>query len=51
MNHARILLKANEDWTDQAIAEALNISIPTIQRVRQRFIEQGFGKCQWIETT
>lgn len=42
MNHARILLKADAGWTDQAIAEALNISIPTIQRVRQRFIEQGF---------
>ena len=41
-NHARILLKANAGWTDQAIAEALNVSIPTIQRVRQRFIEQGF---------
>jgi hypothetical protein len=41
-NHARILLKANSDWTDQAIAEALSVSIPTIQRVRQRFIEQGF---------
>lgn len=41
-NHARILLKANASWTDPAIAEALNVSIPTIQRVRQRFIEQGF---------
>ena len=41
-NHARILLKANAGWTDQAIAEALNVSIPTIQRIRQRFIEQGF---------
>lgn len=41
MNHARIL-KANVGWTDPAIAEALNVSIATIQRVRQRFIEQGF---------
>jgi len=41
-NHARILLKANAGWTDRTIAEALNVSIPTIQRVRQRFIEQGF---------
>lgn len=41
-NHARILLKANAGWTDQMIAEALNVSVPTIQRVRQRFIEQGF---------
>jgi hypothetical protein len=41
-NHARILLKADAGWTDQAIAEALSISIPTIQRVRQRFVEQSF---------
>jgi transposase len=42
-NHARILLKADAGWTDEAIAEALNVSIPTIQRVRQRFVEQSFG--------
>ena len=41
-NHARILLKADAGWTDQAIAQALNVSIPTIQRVRQRFVEQCF---------
>lgn len=41
-NHARILLKADAGWTDQAIAEALDLSPPTIQRVRQRFIEQSF---------
>jgi transposase len=42
-NHARILLKADAGWTDETIAEALNVSIPTIQRVRQRFVEQSFG--------
>jgi transposase len=42
MAHARILLKAQEDWTDQQIQEALDVSIPTIQRVRQRFVEQSF---------
>ncbi len=41
-NHARILLKADAGWTDQAIAEALDVSIPTIQRVRERFVEQSF---------
>jgi transposase len=40
--HARILLKAHEGWTDQEIQEALDVSIPTIQRVRQRFVEQSF---------
>jgi hypothetical protein len=43
-NHARILLKADADWTDQSIAEALDVSIPTIQRVRQRFVEQSFAE-------
>lgn len=41
-NHARILLKADAGWTDETIAAALNVSIPTIQRVRQRFVEQSF---------
>ncbi len=43
-NHARILLKADAGWTDQQIAEALDVSVATIQRVRQRFIEQSFAQ-------
>lgn len=42
INHARILLKAHAGWTDQQIRGALDVSLPTIQRVRQRFIEQSF---------
>lgn len=42
ITHARILLKADEGWTDQQIGKALNVSLPTIQRVRQRFIEESF---------
>jgi len=38
---ARALLKADEGWTDEKIAEALDISLPTIQRIRQRFVEEG----------
>ncbi len=46
INHARILLKADsnqegEGWTDKAIAQALDISVSTIERVRQRFVEQS----------
>ncbi|NJR55135.1 MAG: helix-turn-helix domain-containing protein [Acaryochloris sp. CRU_2_0] len=46
LNHARILLKAdiNQDeggWRDQEISEALDISVSTIERVRQRFVEQS----------
>ena len=46
INHARVLLKAdtNQDGggcLDQAIANALDISVSTIERVRQRFVERG----------
>lgn len=44
ITHARILLKANSDWADQQIHEALDVSIPTIERVRQRYVEQGIEK-------
>ena len=46
LTHARILLKADTApsgpaWTDAAIAEAVEVSIATVERVRQRFVEQG----------
>lgn len=47
MNHARILLKAdiNQEegggWTDRQISESLDIGHATIERVRQRFVEEG----------
>ncbi len=44
--HARILPKADAAaggpaWPDHRIAEALKVSTATIERVRQRFVEQG----------
>jgi len=44
--HARILLKADQAaggpaWPDQRIAEALDVGLATIARVRQRFVELG----------
>ena len=46
VNHARILLLADTNqsgggWKDQDIGEALKISVATIERVRQRLVEQG----------
>lgn len=43
--HARILLKADTavGWQDQAISEALEVSISTIERVRERFVVDGLG--------
>jgi len=47
LTHARILLKADAApggpaWADARIAEAAEVSIATVERVRQRFVEQGF---------
>lgn len=44
--HARILLKADRRegepaWDDAAISQAVEVSPATVQRVRQRFVEQG----------
>ena len=44
--HARILLKADRrdgtaEWKDAWIAGGLEVSIPTIEQVRQRFVEEG----------
>lgn len=46
LTHARILLQADEAeggpcFTDQAIAGVLQVSARTVERVRQRFIDQG----------
>jgi transposase len=46
LTHARILLKADAApsgpaWADERIAEALEVSHATVERVRQRFVEQG----------
>ena len=46
--HARILLKADSNesgpgWTDQSIAEALEVSIATIERVRERLVEESLA--------
>ena len=41
LTRARILLKANEAWTDEAISQALDVGIATVGRVRQRYVEAG----------
>jgi transposase len=46
LTHAHILLKADQSkgqphWTDEAIAEAFNISLATVERVRQTYVRQG----------
>jgi transposase len=41
VTRARILLKANEGCTDEQIVAALSTSVATVERVRQRFVEEG----------
>ena len=41
LTRTRILLKADSNWQDTGISEALDISVSTIERVRQRFVEEG----------
>lgn len=46
LTHARILLKADEaeggpGWADEQIAEALDVGLSTVWRVRRRFVEEG----------
>lgn len=46
LTHARILLKADQGpegpgWVDEAIAEAVEVSQPTVSRVRKPYVEQG----------
>jgi len=46
LTHARILLKADASpggpgWTDAAISEGVDVGTATVERVRQRFVEEG----------
>jgi transposase len=41
LTRTRILLKADANWRDTDISEALDVSVSTIERVRQRFVEGG----------
>ena len=41
LTRARILLKADEEWTDKRISEALDVGTATVERVRKRFVEWG----------
>lgn len=41
ITRARILLKADEGWSDQQISHALDVSIPTVERARRRFVLEG----------
>jgi transposase len=46
LTHARILLKADQSpegpgWVDEQVADAVEVSQPTVARVRKRYFEEG----------
>lgn len=48
LTHARILLKADQSeagpaWVDERIAEAVEVSQPTVARIRKQYVEDGLA--------
>jgi hypothetical protein len=41
IQHAQVILKAAEGWTDQKIAEAIGLSAKTVLQLRHRYLEEG----------
>ena len=37
----QILLKADEGWSDERIAEAFDVGLSTVERTRRKFVERG----------
>ena len=44
---ARILLKSNDGWAAPKVAEALDVALGTVYRVKQRFTEEGLDGALW----
>ena len=44
MKRALILLKADEGLSDPQIMAAINVSRPTVERIRKRFVEGGLER-------
>ena len=40
---ARILLKSDDGWPAPQVAEAVDVALGTVYRVKQRFTEEGLG--------
>ncbi len=43
LTHARILLKADQGLPDERIAAEVEVGTATVERVRQRFVEEGLA--------
>ena len=40
---ARVLLKSDDGWAARQVAEALDVALSTVYRVKQRFAEEGLA--------
>ena len=44
---ARILLKSGDSWAAPKVAEALDVALGTVYRIKQRFTEEGLDGALW----
>ena len=44
---ARILLKSDDSWAAPKVAEALDVALGTVYRIKQRFTEEGLDGAMW----
>lgn len=50
LTHAHVLLKADESpdggpaWKDEQIAQAFNVDVSTVERIRKAFVNDGFER-------
>ena len=44
---ARILLKSDDGWAAPQVAEALDVALGTVYRIKQRFAEEGLERALW----
>ena len=46
-DRARILLKSDYGWAAPQVAEALDVALGTVYRIKQRFAEEGLERALW----
>ena len=44
---ARILLKSDDGWASPQVAEALDVALGTVYRIKQRFTQEGLAGSLW----
>ena len=44
---ARIVLKSDDGWSAPQVAEALDVALGTVYRIKQRFTEEGLDGALW----